>query len=87
MSTTLESRKIEIEYHTKMNEASKDLMTKLEIANYAYKVNGDYVAYASFLEDAASISRHIARLQENLDRFLRIAKLQEDLDHFLELNK
>tara|TARA_R110000803_G_scaffold41960_6_gene90076 strand:+ start:271 stop:495 length:225 start_codon:yes stop_codon:yes gene_type:complete len=70
MTATLESRKIEIGYHTKINEASKDLMTKLEIANYVLKVNGDYEAYALFLEEAAKISRRIAKLEENLDRFL-----------------
>lgn len=70
MNTELKSREIEIAYHTRINEASKELMTKLEIANYAYKVNSDYEAYASFLEEAAKISRRIAVLQENLDRFL-----------------
>jgi len=71
MSTELKSTEIRMAYHTRINEASKELMTKLEIANYAYKVNGDYEAYARFLEDAATISRRIAKLQTNLDRFLK----------------
>lgn len=70
--TKLEAFKIEVDYNTRINEAAKELMTKLEIANYAYQVNGDYEAYALFLEEAAQISRRISILQENQKRFLEL---------------